>query len=147
MASKCDNITDCQVWGFTKNANIYIFWERNIIFPWNKEIIHYKTSIIISQKTVFKYVVLSLTYKISAIWLVEKSKYCPYCTLGLNNKKRQSLLEVFCKKHVIKNLSKFTGKHMSQSLFFHKKRLWHRCFPVNFEKFLTLFTMGLFQGC
>ena len=30
---------------------------------------------------------------------------------------------------------KFTGKHLCQSLFL-KKRLWHRCFPVNFVKFL-----------
>ena len=43
--------------------------------------------------------------------------------------------------------AKFTGKHLCQSLFFNKvaglrpatlfkKRLWHRCFPVNFAKFL-----------
>ena len=30
---------------------------------------------------------------------------------------------------VLKNFSKFTGKHLFLSL-------WHRCFPVNFEKFL-----------
>ena len=46
-----------------------------------------------------------------------------------------------------KNFTKFTGKHLCQSLFFNKvaglrpatllkKRLWHRCFPVNFVKFL-----------
>ena len=39
-------------------------------------------------------------------------------------------------------LRNFTGKHLCQSLFFNKvaalliKRLWHRCFPVNFAKFL-----------
>ena len=44
---------------------------------------------------------------------------------------------------VLKNFAKFTGKHRSQSLFLNKvagltavtlliKRLWHRCFPVNF---------------
>ena len=37
--------------------------------------------------------------------------------------------------------TKFTGKHLCQSLFcykvdFVKRRLWHRCFPVNFAKFL-----------
>ena len=40
--------------------------------------------------------------------------------------------------------AKFTGKHLCQSLFFNKvrpatllkKRLWHRCFLVNFAKFL-----------
>ena len=41
----------------------------------------------------------------------------------------------------------FTGKHLCQSLIFNefghlrsatllKKRLWHRCFPVNFTTFL-----------
>ena len=55
--------------------------------------------------------------------------------------------EVFCKKSVLRNFTKFTGKHLCQSLFFNKiaglspaallrKRLWHRCFPVNFAKFL-----------
>ena len=59
---------------------------------------------------------------------------------------RRSCPEVFCKKGVPWNFTKFTGKHLCQSLFFNKiklhtsgllkKRLWHRCFPVNFAKFL-----------
>ena len=36
---------------------------------------------------------------------------------------------MFCKKGVLRNFSKFTRKHVWQ-------RLWHMCFPVNFEKFL-----------
>ena len=53
--------------------------------------------------------------------------------------------EVFWKKGALRNLAKFTGKHLSQVLFFHlslrpaaflKKRLWHRYFAVNFAKFL-----------
>ena len=51
------------------------------------------------------------------------------------------------KKGVLKNSQKFTGKHLCQSLFFNKAaghrlatllktKLWHRCFPVNFAKFL-----------
>ena len=51
------------------------------------------------------------------------------------------------KKGVLRNSTKFTGKHLRQSPFFNKnadlrpaallkKRLWHRCFPVNFAKFL-----------
>ena len=54
---------------------------------------------------------------------------------------------MFYKKGVLKNLIKFTGKHLCQSLFLNKvaghrpanllkKRLRHRCFPVNFIKFL-----------
>ena len=40
-----------------------------------------------------------------------------------------------------RNFAKFTGKHRCQSLrpqpaTLLKKRLWHRCFPVNFAKFL-----------
>ena len=51
------------------------------------------------------------------------------------------------KKGVLRNFTKFTGKHLCQSLFFNKvaglrpttllkKRLCYRCFPVNFAKFL-----------
>ena len=54
---------------------------------------------------------------------------------------------MFYKKGVLRNFTKFTGKHLCQSLFFNKvavlststllkKRPWHSCFPVNFEKFL-----------
>ena len=57
--------------------------------------------------------------------------------------------EMFCKKSVLGNFAKFTGTHLCQSLFFNKvaalkpatllkKRLWHRCFPVNFAKFLRI---------
>ena len=51
------------------------------------------------------------------------------------------------RKGILRNFAKFTGKHLRQSLFFNKvaglrpatllkKRLWRRCFPVNFAKFL-----------
>ena len=54
---------------------------------------------------------------------------------------------MLCKKGILRNFAKFTGKHLCQSLFLNKvaglrlatlfkKRLWHRCFPVNFAKFL-----------
>ena len=50
---------------------------------------------------------------------------------------------MFCKKGVLRNFTKFTGKYLCQRLFFNKepatllkKSLWHRCFPVNFVKFL-----------
>ena len=57
---------------------------------------------------------------------------------------RNSRPEVFCKESVLGNFAKFSGKHPCQSLFVNKvrpatllkKRLWHRCFPVNFAKFL-----------
>ena len=57
---------------------------------------------------------------------------------------RSSHPEVFCKKGVLKNFAKFTGKQQCQSHFLIKlqalgpdiKRPWHRCFPVNVAKFL-----------
>ena len=72
------------------------------------------------------------------------------------SKPRSSRPEVSYKKGVHKKLTKFTGKHLYQGLFFtkvadlrpatlSKKRLWHRCFPVNFAKFLwtSFFTKHL----
>ena len=60
---------------------------------------------------------------------------------------RSSRLEVFCRKDVLRNFEKFTGKHLCQCLLFNKvaglktvtllkQRFWYRCFPVNFSKFL-----------
>ena len=57
---------------------------------------------------------------------------------------RSSRPEVICR-----NFSTFVGKHLSQSIFFNKvaglkpatllkKRLWDRCFPVYFAKFLRI---------
>ena len=42
----------------------------------------------------------------------------------------------FVRKGVLRNFAKFTGKHLCQSLFLIKLQAWHRCFPVNFAKFL-----------
>ena len=67
--------------------------------------------------------------------------------LRCKNKCQKQPPEVFYKKGVLRNFTKFTGKHLCQSLSFNKvadlrpatllkKRLWHRCFPVNFVKFL-----------
>ena len=33
---------------------------------------------------------------------------------------RTSLTDAFCKKDVLKNFAKFTGKHLGQNLFFNK---------------------------
>ena len=60
---------------------------------------------------------------------------------------RSNRPEVFCEKGILRNFAKFTGKYLCQSLFLNKvaglrpttlvkKRLWHRCFPVNFWKFI-----------
>ena len=65
--------------------------------------------------------------------------------LDLRNKTKQ--IELCLKKGVLGNFAKFTWKRLCQSLFFNKvadlrsatllkKRLCHRCFHVNFAKFL-----------
>ena len=41
------------------------------------------------------------------------------------------------KRVVFRNFAKFTGKHLMSATLL-KKRLWHRCFPVNFAKFLRI---------
>ena len=67
------------------------------------------------------------------------------CPLGASQKLPLAILVgssrpvVLCKKGALGNLAKFTGKHLCQSLEacnLIKKRLWHRCFSVNFTKFL-----------
>ena len=59
--------------------------------------------------------------------------------------------EEFCKKGILKNFAKFTGKQLCQSLLFNKaaglkpaillkRKLWHRCFLMNFcETFKNTF--------
>ena len=62
---------------------------------------------------------------------------------------KSSRPDVFCKKGVLKNFTKFAGKHLCQNLFFNKvaglrpetcnfieKIIRHRDFSVNFAKFL-----------
>ena len=79
--------------------------------------------------------------------------------LVLLSKLRKQPLEVFCKKAVLKNFTKFTGKHLHQSLFFNKvaglspaallkKRLCHRCFLWilwNFKE--HIFSWNTSGGC
>ena len=73
---------------------------------------------------------------------------------------RTSYRRYLVKKGALKNLAKFTGKHLCLSFFFFdkvqatssnfvkKKRLWHRCFPVNFVKFLrTAFYRTRLNDC
>ena len=69
-------------------------------------------------------------------------------------KNRGSRSNVFCKKGIVKDFAKFTGKQLCQSLFLIKlqaatasllkKKLWHKCFPMNFAEFLRTSTTGFF---
>ena len=79
-----------------------------------------------------------LTSFIFAVWNM------PFEKLAQNRSSHQRCL---VRKCVRRNFAKFTGKDLCQGLFFDKdagfrpatlfkKRLWHRCFSVNFAKFL-----------
>ena len=46
---------------------------------------------------------------------------------------------MFCKKGVLKNFAKFTGKHLCRTSVLLKKRFRLRCFTVNFAKLLRTF--------
>ena len=83
------------------------------------------------------------------VWWEYFRKKSPSWTFDriLNTTIRSSRPDVFCEKGILRNFVKFTGKHLRQGLFFNKvaglrpatllkKRLWCRCFPVNFTKFL-----------
>ena len=80
------------------------------------------------------------TLQLPIYYILEKE-----ISIGVNV--RSCHQDVFCEKDVLKIFAKLTGKHLCQSLFCNevsglghatlfKKRPWHRCFPVNFEKFL-----------
>ena len=70
--------------------------------------------------------------------------YLATCVTSLD---RSSHRRCSVRKGVLRNFAKFTGKRLCQGLFFNKvaglrpatllkKRLWRRCFPMNFAKFL-----------
>ena len=79
-------------------------------------------------------------------WIIAKTQM-QNRTIYVTGMDRSSHQRCSIKKGVLRNFTKFTGKHLCQSLFFNKvaglrpatllkKRLWHRYFPVNFVKFL-----------
>ena len=47
-------------------------------------------------------------------------------------------MRCFVKKGILRNFAKFIGKHLCQPATLSKKRLWHKCFLVNFSKFLII---------
>ena len=90
----------------------------------------------------------------------------PLCKIQSKSRiKQKQSPEVFCKKKVFEDLQNtcardsFLVKLQCQRLFFNKvadfrpaallkKSVWHRCFPVNFAKFLRRpFLQNTFNGC
>ena len=77
---------------------------------------------------------------------INKETLCKIYWLAQLHKSSRS--EVFCKKGILRKFAKFVGKHLCESFFLNKvaglylKRLWHRCFSVNFVKFLSKITFS-----
>ena len=124
------------------------------------------TAAIISNKNMFKinqknttlceYVLEVNPFQVNVLflYLLKTSENPSFCYVFRVYKKetlirnsRSSRPEVFCMKGVLRNFAKFTVKHVCQIFFFNKvpclrpvtllkNSLWHRCFPVNFVKFL-----------
>ena len=87
----------------------------------------------------------SLLSHVPRVLLKKKHSWAPWETKNSTFQKQPP--ELFYEKRYFRNLEKFTGKHLCWSIFFNKvavlrpttllkKRLWNRCFPVNFAKFL-----------
>ena len=102
-------------------------------------------------KTLGKKVLLTMEH-----FFFQNLKLCNGMVPSIN---RSSHQRCSIKKGVLRDFAKFTGKHLYESLFLNKviglepatllkKRLWHRCFPVNLAKFLrTLFYRTPLGNC
>ena len=84
------------------------------------------------------------------IWMISSKWRCTFTIL------RNSHLEMFCKKGVLKNVAKFTGSHLCRSLYLLKfqtcncikKETPTQSCLVNFAKFLrTPFSTEYLGGC
>ena len=87
-----------------------------------------------------------VTMKLSKLYNTLPNSEAPW------TRTRSSRPDVFCKRGLLRNFAKFKGKHLCQSIFFNKvtdqslfliklhvsglRKLWHRCFLLNFAKFL-----------
>ena len=98
-----------------------------------------------SQENTFVGIFFSKSCLSSACKFFKKSLKNTYFEKYLLLTSTSSRQEAFCKKGVPRNFTKFTGKHLCQSLrpaTLLKMKLWNRYFPVNFAKFLrTLFSI------
>ena len=61
---------------------------------------------------------IAMKLRLRLLYISQKSKWW-----GPKYKKT-SMLKVFCKKGVLRNFVKFTGKHLCQSLFLNKVSGW-----------------------
>ena len=83
---------------------------------------------------------MQLPHHLSIPVSFNKDNHC-YDPSRLDVLSRSSHRRCSVKKGVLKNFAIFTGKHL-------RKRLQHRCFPVNIAKYLrTPILMNISGGC
>ena len=83
------------------------------------------------KRKLLDFALIFTIYLLCNILTVDFTIFLPRDNMTKINQLESSRPEVFYKKGVLKNFTKFTRP---ATLF--KKRLWHRCFPVKFAKFL-----------
>ena len=75
----------------------------------------------------------------SGMYWRQSHRFLSRTPLKTRVKPQKQPLQLFYKKGVLRNFVNFTGKHLYSSLFLielQAKRRKHRCFPVEFTKFL-----------
>ena len=69
-----------------------------------------------------------------------------FLKLLVNNLQKQPL-DVFCKKKMFLKILQNSQENTCARVSFLIKLQWHRCFPVNFAKFLRTFLQDTSGGC
>ena len=120
---------------FAMNSNLLLDL-RYLLWP----LLAIKSVLNIKFLTIKVLILFRFYYGFKIIFLILRSR-------DYNYSYKKQPPNVLYKKGVLRNFTKFTGKHLFQSLFFNKvagmrpatllkKRIWHRYFPVNYAKFL-----------
>ena len=104
-----------------------------------------KDFIKIEQETLFNSVIASMKFAVLLFCFRQRCITVSRRIFIVKSSRRRCSL----RKDVLRNFAKFTGAHLCQSLFcdkvaglkpedcnFMKKEIWHRCFAVNFAKFI-----------
>ena len=82
-------------------------------------------------------------------WMLLEIYRCVFCSLSKICDVQKQPPRCFVRKGVLRNFSKFTAKHTCVRVAawnFIKKTLWHRCFLVNFSKFLRTYFLQNTSG-
>ena len=118
----------------------------------NKYHVQLQKCVCCSQKS--EGAIIGILLKKTCNFIRKRLQYCKVYKNTRSSHQRCSIIKV-----VLINFAKFTGKPLCQSLFLNKvaalrsatllrKRPWHRCFPVNFAKFIrTPFLQNTSGGC